>query len=192
LRFADLPGITVAMNVDFFELPTAEKVRLVYGQQHPGKGTTYLNAVRLGNIGDDHDLAWEYRAMLPTFTRDLAELVKSEAADFDAVVSPPSSRADARPFREVILRNTDAVDLTTGFSRHGVKKMADPATNVQQAIDEFLYTAQGCEAAITSLLIVDESIASGKTIAAVLHHLRQAGLSANCTVRVAAWAKFKP
>lgn len=179
------------MHIDFFELPTAEKVRLIYGQKHPGNGTTYLNAVRLRNIGDDHDLAREYRAMLPTFTRNLAELVKSEATHFDAVVSPPSSRADARPFREAILGNTGAIDLTRGFSRHGVVKMADPTTSVQQAIDEFCYSAQGCEASITSILMVDESIASGKTIAAVLHHLRQAGLSANCTVQVAAWARFK-
>ena len=179
------------MHIDSFELPTTEKVGLVYGRQHPGNGTAYLNAVRLQSIGDDHDLARVYHAMLPQFTHELAELVRSNEIHFDAVVSPPSSRADARPFREAILRNKGAVDLTLGFSRHGVVKIADPTTSVQQAIDEFCYIAQGCEASITSLLIVDESIASGKTIAAVLHHLRQAGLSANCTVHVAVWAKFK-
>ena len=36
-----------------------------------------------------------------------------------------------------------------------------------------------------SLVIVDESLASGRTVAAMLHHLRQAGLPKDCVVYVA-------
>jgi orotate phosphoribosyltransferase-like protein len=55
----------------------------------------------------------------------------------------------------------------------------------------------GGECGIKSLLIVDESVSSGRTIAAVLAHLRRAGLPKDCIVYVAAAAwlvdkKLKP
>ncbi|MCC3243803.1 phosphoribosyltransferase [Methylocystis sp. WRRC1] len=41
------------------------------------------------------------------------------------------------------------------------------------------------------MLIVDESVASGKTVAAVLEHLRHAGLPGDCKIMVAAPAWLK-
>ena len=126
------------MPVDSFKLPTAETARLIFGQRHPGKGTTYLNATRLITVDNDHEMAREYHSMVPHYAGSLANLVISEVGEFDAVVSPPSSRSDAQPFREAILKkNSMAVDLTQGFSRRGEVRMSDPSTTIQKAIDEF-------------------------------------------------------
>jgi len=179
------------MPIEDFKLPTGEEVRLIYGQKHPGKGTVYLNAVRMGINDKDNALAKEYHAMRQTYTQCLAREVNCSITQLHAVVSPPSSREDATPFRKAIIKDTQALDLTPCFSRHGKLKMANSETTMRQAIDEFRYEAQGCEGSIKSLLIVDESIASGKTIAAVLYHMRQAGLPPCTTLNVAVWAKFK-
>jgi adenine/guanine phosphoribosyltransferase-like PRPP-binding protein len=78
----------------------------------------------------------------------------------------------------------------TNFSRKGKVKIGHDDTTLEQAIDELVYTADGAESGIKSLLIVDESSASGRTAAAVLHHIREAGLTASCEVTVVVWAKL--
>jgi hypothetical protein len=51
------------MTKDIFTLPTGEKVTRIYGVRHPGKGTTYLNAVRATKVDEASGMATEYRAM---------------------------------------------------------------------------------------------------------------------------------
>ena len=58
-------------------------------------------------------------------------------------------------------------------------------------IEELDYEADGKEHEIKSLLIVDETVADGKTAAAMLHHLRMHGLSEGAEVTLVAWAKVK-
>jgi hypothetical protein len=94
-------------------------------------------------------------------------------------VHDPTSRLDGR----------SAHDLTPNFSRKRKVKVGHNDTTLEQAIDEMIYTRDGTESGAKSLLIIDESIASGKTVAAVLHHLRIAGLSKECRVVVVAWAR---
>jgi hypothetical protein len=173
----DLWETHLPMPKDQFTLPTGENVTVIYGAKHPGKGTTYLNAVRMGPVDENSDMAVEYHGMEKHYASLLAALVKCEIPDFDAVVSPPSSRPDAMPYREAVLRNTSAHDLTRHFSRKGKVKIGHNDTTLDQAIDEMIYARDGTEPDIESLLIVDESIASGKTVAAMLHHMRQAGLT---------------
>lgn len=175
-----------------FTLPTGEKVTLIYGAKHPGRGTTYLNAARMGPVDEHSNMALEYHAMEAFYGQQLAAQVEGEVPDFDAVVSPPSSRPDANPYRDAVLRRRNARDLTPNFSRKGKVKVGQNDTTLDQAIDEIIYTGDGMESGVKSLLLVDESIASGKTVAAVLHHLRTAGLSKACKVTVAAWAKVGP
>jgi predicted amidophosphoribosyltransferase len=171
-------------------LPTGEKVRLIYGAKHPEKGTAYLNAVRMGLVDKLANLAAEYRGMEKIYALRLAAQIKAETIAFDAVVSPPSSREDATPYREAVLQVGRAQDRTANFSRKNKVKIGHNDTTLAQAIDELIYKPDGTEAGIKSLLIVDESVASGKTVAAVLHHLREAGLPKDCKVIVCAWARF--
>lgn len=177
------------MPKEEFRLPTGEKVTLIYGAKHPGKGTTYLNAARMGPVDETSHMAVEYHATKRFYGAELAAQVKGEVSDFDAVVSPPSSRPDANPYREAVLRDSSAHDLTSHFLRKGKIKVGHKDITLEQAIDEMIYTGDGTESGIKSLLIVDESIASGKTVAAVLHHMRKAGLPKGCKLTVVAWAR---
>ena len=65
---------------------------------------------------------------------------------------------------------------------------AATASSVSDMVEEFNYKAGGDEVEIESLLIVDEFVASGKTCAAVLHHLRAVRLKEKCKITVAAAA----
>ncbi len=140
-------------------------------------------------IDENSNVALEYRGMKKQFAVELAAQINSEIPEFDAVVSPPSSRPDANPYREAVLRDKKVLDLTRCFSRKGRVKIGRDETTLDQAFDELTYQPSGNERDVKSLLIVDESIASGKTVAAVLHHLRGAGLPERCKITVAVWAK---
>ena len=171
-------------------LPTGETVRFVFLRKWPKLGEMiYLQSIRSGRIEDGSLTAQAYRAMAPTFARQLAAEVHN-GTQFDAVVSPRSSRADAVVYRETILRDSNVPDVTGRFSRKN-KVNAATASSLDEVIDEFVYVPNGIEAGIKSLLIVDDSVASGNTIAAVLHHLREAGLPNDCAITVAAPAWLK-
>jgi hypothetical protein len=101
------------MPKDEFTLPTGEKVILIYGARHPGKGTRYLNAVRIRPVDEASDMALEYRSMEKFYARELAKLVELGAPTFDAVVSPPSSRRDAEPYRQATPRDRLTVTPVT-------------------------------------------------------------------------------
>lgn len=174
-----------------FALPSGEKVTLIYGAQHPGRGTHYLQGIRVGAIGDNSSLAKEYRGLLPIFTQELADLARQEVPSFDAIVSPPSGRSDAAPYRSAILNGQKTTDLTKAFTRQDKFKALKGNTTVDDMVTEFVYTPTGNEAEIKSLLVVDESISTGKTVAAVLHHLRKAALPDGCKIWTAVWAKLK-
>jgi hypothetical protein len=53
-------------------LPTDEKVGLIYGAQHPGKGIAYLNAARMGLLKAMATAAEEYKAMERSYASQLA------------------------------------------------------------------------------------------------------------------------
>ena len=181
------------MPKDNLKLPTGQTVPLIYGAKHPGKGTTYLNAVRMTSVDEKSLMAVEYHAMENSYAQELAVQVMFEVPDFDAVLSPPSSRPqDAKTYRDAVLRDQSVPDLTFDFRRRGKIKVGHNDTNLEQAIGEMIYTSSGIESDIKSLLIIDESVASGKTIAAVLHHMRKAGLPKDCVVTVVAWARIDP
>lgn len=177
------------MAVGEFGLPIGQMVRLVYLERLPNSSPlNYLQLVRSQQQIHAPDLVTAYRNMVGFYARKLSSTVTTAEIPFDAVVSPPSSRDDATPYREAIVGNSDICDLTTGFSRKGAVRAAT-ACSVDEIVDEFEYAAAGCESRIKSLLIVDESIASGRTVAAILVHLRRVGLptEAQVSVAVAAW-----
>lgn len=178
------------MPKDCFKLSSGEIVPRIYGAAHPGKGTVYLHGVRIKKIDDSSDLAMCYHAMANTYAYILGKEVHSEILEFDAVMSPPSSRNDTKPYREAIAPNRNVVDLSRNFTRKGSVKIGEDQTTLEQAIDELMYSPLGSEHTIKSLIIVDESIATGKTVAAVLHHLRGASLPSSCAITVAVWQKL--
>ena len=170
------------------ELPTGETVSFVFLRKYPNLGDMiYLQSVRSGKLDHTSLVAQSYKSMAKIYARQLARAVVNIELRFDAVV-PPSKRSDVDVYRNAVVERLGVRDMTNGFSRKGMASAAT-ASSVSEMIEEFDYVAFDGESEIKSLLIVDESVASGKTYAAVLHHLREAGLTRDCkiTVATAAW-----
>lgn len=169
------------MPITQLVLPTGEMLEIIYLRKLPDLGDLiYLHSVRTGRVTETVETS--YRAMAPIYAGKLAQSVTK---GFDAIVSPSSERADADLYRNALIEQTSARDLSDRFSRKGNVK-ASTASSVEEVVNEFDYVAQGDESEISSLLIVDESVASGKTVTAVLEHLRRAGLPGDCKIMVAA------
>ena len=90
----------------------------------------------MGPVDEKSSMAVQYHAMESFYGQQLAALVEGEVPDFDAVVSPSSSRPDANPYRNAVLRRKIARDLTPNFSRKGKVKVGHNDTTLEQAIDE--------------------------------------------------------
>ena len=175
------------MPIAQFTLPTDERISLAYLRRWPRLGDMiYLQGVRSGRLPENSLTARQYRAMVPFYATRLANLATgNDAPRFDATVSPPSARDDANPYRnEVLGRRQGLLDLTSRFSRRGRLRAAN-TVSIDEMRNEFVYRPVGDEGRINSLLIVDESLASGRTVAALLAHLRGAGLPGNCIICVA-------
>jgi hypothetical protein len=145
----------------------------------------FLNAVRSGAKTDDSESARTYHNMVPIYASQLAGLVATEVPDADAIIAAPSSRTDVDPYRAAIVRRSSGLlDLSSSMTRSGSVKAADNETTLEQVIESFSYKATGKEGSLNSLVIVDETVGRGKTVAAMLHHLRAAGLPEDCKVTV--------
>jgi hypothetical protein len=178
------------MPKDQFELPNGRIVLRIYGVRHPGPGSQYLNGVRMGLVKEDSAIAIAYHNQKALFAQVLAREIEKEGVSFDALVFPPSSRDDIDVYRLAILDRMPARVLS-GFTRKGKVKAGDRETTLADMIEEFDYAANGDERDIGSLLILDESVADGKTAAALLEHLRRNGLPDEARVVLALWTVVK-
>jgi predicted phosphoribosyltransferase len=126
----------------------------------------------------------------------LPELIEAMMAaldglEFDTIAMAPSSRSDAVPFTKAVTeRWPDARDITDHFSK-GSTKAADDG-DLRSLVSSMGYTADDKEELIGSLLIVDESIATGKTAAAMIERLKAAGMGENVDVTLVACCWMKP
>lgn len=173
-----------------FKLPTGEVIPLLFQHKHPTVTTVFLQGIRNGRYSDNSIEAKEYANRLKLEKIMFGDMVVAASVNYDAVVSPPSSRSDATPYRNEVL-DENIVDLTSAFSRSCAVKAGDHRTTVNDLVADFHYQPSGSEQLIKSLLIVDETISSGKTVAAVLECLRTAGLPQDCLVTVAVHGKMK-
>ena len=178
------------MPKDQFKLPNGRIVLRIYGVRHPGPGSQYLNWVRMGLVKEGSATAIAYHNQKSFFAQCLAREIEKEGISFDALVSPPSSRDDIDVYRSAILDRVPARVLS-GFTRRGKFKAGDREVTLADMIAEFDYAPNGDERDIRSLLIVDESVADGKTAAALLEHLRRNGLPDEALVVLAVWTVVK-
>ncbi|MCH4561084.1 phosphoribosyltransferase [Mesorhizobium jarvisii] len=164
--------------------PDGETFEVHFLQRWPNIGDLmYLQCIRSGTCKENSAAAQHYRAKRWKYVDELAELIESAGLQYDAVVSPPSSRTDAVPYRDKLLR-TGVLDLSDRFKRvDGIS--AGHGATVDELIAATEYAAAGDEGDISSLLFVDDSVSKGTTIAAILHHLRKAGLPLDCKIVVA-------
>ncbi len=190
-----------AMAMDTLSLgqgADAQLVDLIYLRDKTNLGCMrYFNSARFPGLNAP-DLESRYKKSEATLVAELTAAVVASGKAFDAIVSPPSDRRDLTdPYRLGIATKLDLTkrDLTDRFAKNAnasssaiVKKTGNKT--LQEKIAGTDYDPSGDEAKITSLLIVDDALASGDTARVVLHHLRAAGMSADAAVTLAVAARM--
>jgi hypothetical protein len=169
-------------------LPTGETICVYHATNAEGWAGKFFNGKRAGFIGEL--TLHNYKKKIPDLQAALIAEIEEAGIVFDAVVCPPSKGTDIEPYRQAILERWPVHDFTPNFTRKGQKRAVRLDTTVADMIAEFAYTPDGKEGEVKSLLVIDESVASGKTLAAVLHHLRTNGLPADAHVASAACCKM--
>jgi hypothetical protein len=171
------------MPVTTFTLPNGQIIRLLYVVMNGGDVSRYYNGIRRGWIKEQSGVAVNYHRILPELIE--ATVTNMAGLEFDTIALVPSSRSDAVPFmRAVAERWPQARNITDNF-RKGATKAADGG-DLEVLKSSISYDADGKEHAIRSLLIVDESVASGKTSAAMIEHLKAAGMGEDVDVSLSA------
>lgn len=161
---------------------------MVYARKYPHPELHHLNAVRLGAVLADAKRRWEKST--PQMAADLVAEVAALKVAFDAIVLVPSSRTDGLPFFDALSKSFPVTDLSSRFSTTTSIKAARGAS-LQAMVGRLVYSPKGDEQSLRHLLVVDDSIASGVSVAAILRHLWSAGVPADCAVVVAVAASFR-
>lgn len=167
------------------KLPTGETITLTYWETRPSfLKFGALQSLRSGAMRPDSVLATQYLVMAPFYGRQFAAQI---GGTWQTVVAPPSSNDLAKPYLSAILERSSAIDLTPRFTRAGaIRSSDDPSPTLAELAASIAYAPRSDESGLNSLLFIDDVFASGRTLAALLLHLRTSGLPANCTVHAAA------
>ena len=88
----------------------------------------------------------------------------------------PSSDDDADIYREKIFADFDGRDISDLFSKDPNYKASKNADDPKSTLEAISYNPDGLEVQIKRLVILDDSVATGGTIDAVLERLFQAGM----------------
>lgn len=102
---------------------------------------------------------------------------------FDLLVVAPSSKKFAG-----MLGDHSAIEYQTNisarFSKLDGTSSAEPDTDATSVYRSISYRAEGDEKEATSIAIIDDVVDGGKTVAAIIQRLREAGISSEATVVV--------
>lgn len=188
------------MPVETVEVPlnsgVTRVVRIVYLCEFPFI-REYFQGLRSGLLArttDGHPekscVARNYLAMESTYARRLERELPDRA--FDAILSPPSRYDQAAVYRDAYMAVGRARrDLTDRLRKLGVSLSGEGAT-LEQIVEELKYDARGDEGCLRSVLIVDDTFNTGRTVAAVITRLMEAGVPEDCSFAVAVpfWARL--
>ncbi|HEX8618988.1 MAG TPA: hypothetical protein VF911_15500 [Thermoanaerobaculia bacterium] len=156
-------------------LPTGEMVRVAsLCRSRVEDDCAFLKHLRKARRGDDSSRE-EYESTLES---SVEALVKGLGGAFDAIVSPPSDHQFAIPYlRAFVAHHAEADDLTRFVDRASDAAQAGAAgTTLLDIIAGLRCAPLPQRPTATSLLIVDDIFEGGKTVAALLHVMREAGL----------------
>ena len=156
-------------------LPTGEMVRVAsLCRARTLDDCSFLAHLRKSRRGD-HTSRDEYEAHLGELVETL---VSGLRGPFDIIVSPPSDHDFATPFRRAFFaRHEDADDFTPYVGRtQGAAQAGAAGTTLLDVIAGLRCEPLPERATAASLLVVDDIFEGGKTVAALLHVMREAGL----------------
>lgn len=172
-----------------FKLPSGEIAVFIFGAKYNDEKTFYLQGIRSKKVFEGSLIAQNYHAMKDIWANRLAAELHAHVSKADALIVAPSSRDDIAPYRDAIELRLIREFEAGKFSRLGKKKSAEGAT-INDLMEDFSYTASGNESNFNTIIVLDDSLASGNTISAMLSHLYRAGLPKDCRIIVVTWAFF--
>jgi glutamine phosphoribosylpyrophosphate amidotransferase len=159
-------------------------VTLAYLAKPPNIGDLiYLQSIRSGILKPGSLVIPAHETMV-TFKYSIQLRTETQLDSVDAVASPPSTRTDAAPYREKFA-GIASIDITERFSRRAPFK-AGTSNDLDEVRASMSYASAGDESNLRSILIVDDILASGRTVSGMVSHLREAGASYLNEIYVAA------
>jgi hypothetical protein len=128
--------------------------------------------------------AYSYYQQLSKSTLALLQQVNDTLIDF--ILSPPSRRHDAEPYRAAFrVHFPDATDLSGAFARNG-SVSAGESRDVASLLASLSFSTTIDLSSASSLLIVDDVYSSGTTAAAIVQLLCRNGLPSHTAITIAA------
>jgi len=117
----------------------------------------------------------DYERNVRDFSYQLSQAF--ELSRFDSILSPPSRFEYALPYRHAFIqRQPNAVDLTNDFVRNG-NAYSGSGSSLEAVQAGLKYTGKQNLSGFKSLLIVDDILWRGVTVAALIKTLNASGLS---------------
>lgn len=164
----------------------------IYSLAPHGPGFTpnvlsYLQYVRdaalLRRVSVNTDYESEYLRDLDAWTTQLSQLIPNDLAP-DAIALAPSSRTLGVPYRAAIsARFPSAVDLSQHFTKTDDTKAGSLKT-FAEVLKGITYAGPP-QPSLGSLLIVDDVLESGRTVASMVNRLLVARMPPTSTITVA-------
>jgi len=171
-------------GAEIVQLPSGRSATLVsIGNETSGdliwlhvKRTHYAKNVASMETSYNSMVGLKYRHIL---TYNVLEL----KVDYDAVIKAPSSQMDAAPYFNDIQSKLNINDRSNQFSKKAGFKAAE--SSPEEVFKAMAFEARGDEYKLNSILIVDESFATGATVDAIVRRLIEAGAPKNLQVHIA-------
>ena len=143
------------------------------------KTLLYLQSVRspVGKANPDlvDHLANGYKAVLPILQRDYERWAGRHR--FDLVLAVPSSRNDSQTFLNILKKaNPNAIDYSDCFFKDPDWRSGS-GHNLQDAIKHIKIQNNPDFIPYHRIAVIDETISTGNSIAAMIHHMRSHGLN---------------
>lgn len=170
-----------------FQLPSGKILPLTYAVEFPSLSSLYFQAARIGELESWPFLKSDICRLDYVATQDLYK-ARRRLPNFDAVVAPPSGRSDAGRLKSWLISSRSMLDISPRFSREGTTA-ASTTSDPEHSHGQFSYSSYADEVNLRSLMIIDDAIASGRTVDNILLHLTHHGFDqSKYTVEVVVWA----
>ena len=160
---------------------------LTYCVAFPALSSLYFQAKRVGQLESWTFLESDLCRLEEVATLELYQ-ARRRLLNFDAVVAPPSGRPDADRLKSWLIGSRSILDLTPRFTQAANTEASTPA-DPENSHCRYSYCSDADEGNLRSLFVIDDAIASGRTVDRLLHHLSRSGFDqSKHTVEVAVWA----
>lgn len=158
------------------------KVTLYYlGTENSGCPLYYPQAVRAWPAKSAETCGATYGFKRNQYAAALCQAVSGQ---FDAICAPPSRYEFAAFYKDELAKHLGSTDISSRFSKDLQVTAGEGDASLQDVYDALTYSAQGDEPQCSSVLIVDDVFATGKTTGAVLGRLIEAGMKPDAQVSV--------